>query len=708
MDIKYYDDYLKAYLSCFDKPQTQYVQLKALYGKVNEYLSNAVHAHGRATNAFALACKDSPIVGPMGATGNGLVNFKRGTLNELKDYVSWEVLACLLMRPLGTAPNQSLAQVFEAIADPKVKGGRAKHGYRFGWHSDLGSLRPSDFQSMARTSDKKDFRIPEIFGDIPRLNSQVPLTATNTSTSIKGNTTMEISSLSQVVFSLAQKSVLQEIEDHLNEWGTEINTNDIQPFIHVRRACTTILPDIEDGQATALHSAVELMNDTDSLPDIINGPAINVPDEAKHLVDKYRVEASTPLDKAMGSTPTASSSNDVIVDPNFAPMVNAVMGQVTKGKFNNIEDLVKTFNASVGLNNAAAEQINELTTKLTNTSKSVQQAIQAVPIDGITTKMEMVKASSIFKSPKGGAVKSLGFDIPTLKHYDPQGNEVAHHLVPAKDDHYVWRMKLLMKVLKAIANNDNSWLHGHTGTGKSTFVEQVAAWLNWPLIRVNLDGNIERADLTGEKDLIVDQGVTVSVFAEGILPQAMQQPCFLLLDEIDFGRADVMYVIQRALEGGGLMLTEDKGRVVQPHPLFRFLATGNTKGQGDEWGCYQGVRVLSTATLDRFTAWIHVPYLDADEELMMLKSKVPAINDNKANQMVQFAGEIRKGFIGGQLGSTLSPRGLVAMANYFVDFVEVMPSQNQALEIAVEMTLIDKMPDDNRQAVLELKNRCFK
>ena len=108
MDIKYYDDYLKAYLSCFDKPQTQYVQLKALYGKVNEYLSNAVHAHGRATNAFALACKDSPIVGPMGATGNGLVNFKRGTLNELKDYVSWEVLACLLMRPLGTAPSSSL------------------------------------------------------------------------------------------------------------------------------------------------------------------------------------------------------------------------------------------------------------------------------------------------------------------------------------------------------------------------------------------------------------------------------------------------------------------------------------------------------------------------------------------------------------------------------------------------------------------------
>lgn len=685
----------------FAKARDRHMGLKSFYSDVVDCISIADGCMWQ--QQLRDAYNKSPITGPLKSKGNGLINMKRCTLKELKDFVSWEVLASLLLTPLSTSLFKPLTfdTILEAIANPTITGGDAKCGYRFGWPTDL--LRDiEDYRSTVEHSMKSYF-------DLSRLIE--PSSQTTPSTTTETNT-MEISSLNDAVLAVAQNNIGNLAKDHYKQWGSKMDMDGMNQTQHVLDALNDMASDLDADQVSSMQTAYELRDASNDMPDLINGPTVTYPNEVFDLVEKHmKIKATEPapidlIDLDGGVVAASEPTNDVVVDPSFAPMVNAVMGQVTGGKFNNIEDMVKTFNASIALNNQAADQITDLKTKLSSSATNVARA-PVEPIDGVTTKMVMVKANTKFSGPNGAGAKALDFEVPSLIHCDPQGNEVKHHLVPEIDTKYVWRMKLLLKVLIAIKNGDNSWLHGHTGTGKSTFIEQVAAVLNWPLIRVNLDGNIERADLTGERDVIEENGTSVTVFAEGILPQAMQQPCLLLLDEIDFGRADVMYVIQRALEGNGLMLTEDKGRMVMPHQFFRFIATGNTKGQGDEWGCYQGARVLSTATTDRFTSWIHVPYLETDDEIRLLKASVPAINDNVAAQFVDLAKHVRTGFIGGELGTTLSPRGLMAMARYYVDYEAILPSKAEALELAIEVTLIDKMPDDNKQAVINIKNSVF-
>ena len=256
---------------------------------------------------------------------------------------------------------------------------------------------------------------------------------------------------------------------------------------------------------------------------------------------------------------------------------------------------------------------------------------------------------------------NLGFDIPTFDY----GGKV-HPNVPAIDPHYVFDMKTLAPLLWALSFDKRAFMHGPSGTGKTTEVHQVAARLFWPIFRVNLDSEMSRMDLIGRETLTQENGTTVSQFVEGVLPTAMQAGAIFEADEVDFGRSDVMYAFQSMLEEGGtLRLTEDGGRVVQPHPMFRVVATANTKGQGDETGCYQGARVQSAAFLDRFTVWIGKDYLEPDVEANVIRSKVPAITDKAASTLVKIAGEIRKAFVNGEILTTVSPRGLVSAAAMF-------------------------------------------
>ena len=226
-----------------------------------------------------------------------------------------------------------------------------------------------------------------------------------------------------------------------------------------------------------------------------------------------------------------------------------------------------------------------------------------------------------------------------------------HPGIPAKIEGYHFRPELVDSLAYALTVNERIYLSGHTGTGKSSLVDQVAAYLNWPVVRVNFDSEISRMDLIGREVLTQEDGTTVSKFVDGILPTAMQQPCVLLLDEIDFVRPDVAYVLQRLLETDGeLVITEDGGRRVKPHPLFRIVATGNTKGQGDETGHYTGARTQSAAFLDRFCVWADVPYLDPAQITEMTgKSEIAA-----------YYAEHVAAFIDGQVNLPLSPRGVTA------------------------------------------------
>jgi cobaltochelatase CobS len=307
--------------------------------------------------------------------------------------------------------------------------------------------------------------------------------------------------------------------------------------------------------------------------------------------------------------------------------------------------------------------------------------------------------------------KPLDFDIPTLVWTDDKGNEVRHPECPDVDDTYQFRLKHLVKFLSTIMFGNNIWLHGHTGTGKTTFAEQVAARLQFIVMRLNMDANMDSSDVKGSKDLDVKDGAPITVFTEGILPQAMVRPCWFVLDECDAGRADVLFVIQRALESKGLIITEDGGRLVKPHEHFRFIATANSRGQGDEHGWYQGVRPMNLAFLDRFGAFIEIGYLDKDDEVRMLQTAYPALADTEAKEMCQFSQEIRKAFMGGEISTTLSPRGLHAMAQYYLHFKSVLgdtqSGRRAATKDAVETVVIDKAPSDCSQTIQQLASTSF-
>lgn len=227
----------------------------------------------------------------------------------------------------------------------------------------------------------------------------------------------------------------------------------------------------------------------------------------------------------------------------------------------------------------------------------------------------------------------------------------THPDVPAIDETYHFRKDLVDSLAYSITTNERVWLHGHTGTGKSSLVDQVAARLGYPVVRVNFDGEISRMDLIGREVLRQEDGTTVSQFVDGIIPNAMQRPCILLLDEIDFVRTEVSYVLQRLLETNGeLIITEDGGRRVKADPMFRIVATANTQGHGNETGHYPGARTQSAAFLDRFTVWGEVKYLNRDQ--------IAAMTGNTT--IAAYYQEHTIAFLDGQIDLPLSPRGLMA------------------------------------------------
>lgn len=304
------------------------------------------------------------------------------------------------------------------------------------------------------------------------------------------------------------------------------------------------------------------------------------------------------------------------------------------------------------------------------------------------------------KSP--GAKKTLSFEVPSWEWDAP------HPHVPAVDPDYVFRPGHLVALLWSLVSNKRAWLAGHTGTGKSTLVEQVCARLNWPMVRVNFDSDITRMDLVGRDTLTTDaDGKTVSRFTDGILPRAMQGPNWLVLDEIDFVRPDVSYVLQRALEGQGMLITEDGGRLVRPHPWFRISATGNTKGQGDEYGIYAGARPQSLAFINRFQAFIDVDYLPASEEKRLVAARVPALPSDTLDRLMNYVAEHRKAFSNGEVLLPISPRNVVAAAEALVFSATTFTKPSDAIRWALDTTLLNAATSQDRAVLKGLADRTF-
>ena len=295
-------------------------------------------------------------------------------------------------------------------------------------------------------------------------------------------------------------------------------------------------------------------------------------------------------------------------------------------------------------------------------------------------------------------LKKLKMDIPVWEW------DGIHPDVPAIDPHYIFREDLLVKTLYAVLTNQRMYLQGHTGAGKTTLVEQVAAHLNWPFTRINFDSEITRMDLIG-RDTLQDGK---SVFVDGMLPRAMSGPYICVFDELDFCRPDVSYVMQAALEGNGLNITEDGGRIVTPHPHFRMFGTGNTVGQGDEHGMYQGARPQSLAFLDRFTIWAKVDYLSEQDREALLKRHFPALGDEEARVITKYSTEHLDAFEKSKVLQPISPRGMLAIARAVIFFNSVYPMDKKNLHRALTQTIVDRATEADGAVLKGLVDRVAK
>ena len=280
---------------------------------------------------------------------------------------------------------------------------------------------------------------------------------------------------------------------------------------------------------------------------------------------------------------------------------------------------------------------------------------------------------------------------------------VESDYVPGIEESYVFDHDTTMSILAGFAFNRRVLIQGYHGTGKSTHVEQIAARLNWPLIRVNLDSHISRIDLIGKDAIVLREGKQVTEFREGILPWALQNVCALCFDEYDAGRPDVMFVIQRVLEVEGKLTLLDQSRIIQPHDYFRLFATANTVGLGDTTGLYHGTQQINQGQMDRWNVVSALNYLPHDEEMKIVLSKVPAYDSESGQKtisaMVALADLSRAGFVGGDISTVMSPRTVITWAENAEIFKDIA--------FAFRVTFLNKCDEIERPIVAEYYQRCF-
>ena len=280
---------------------------------------------------------------------------------------------------------------------------------------------------------------------------------------------------------------------------------------------------------------------------------------------------------------------------------------------------------------------------------------------------------------------------------------VGSDYVPGVEDNYVFDHDTTMAILAGFAYNRRVLIQGYHGTGKSTHVEQIAARLNWPLIRVNLDSHISRIDLIGKDAIVLRDGKQITEFREGILPWALQNVCALCFDEYDAGRPDVMFVIHRILEVDGKLTLLDQSQVIHPHPYFRLFATANTIGLGDATGLYHGTQPINQGQLDRWNIVVTLNYLEPDAESEIVLARVPSYDNTEkkksVEQMVALANLTRQGFIAGDLSTVMSPRTVLTWAENAEIFGDI--------GVAFRLTFLNKCDEIERAVVAEYYQRCM-
>src|SRR5438445_11402611 len=280
----------------------------------------------------------------------------------------------------------------------------------------------------------------------------------------------------------------------------------------------------------------------------------------------------------------------------------------------------------------------------------------------------------------------------------------ADERVPDLDPTYVFDPDTTMAICAGFAKNRRVMVQGYHGTGKSTHIEQVAARLNWPMIRINLDAHISRIDLVGRDAIVLREGQQVTEFREGLLPWALQHPTALVFDEYDAGRPDVMFVLQRVLEVDGKLTLLAQNKVIRPHPAFRLFSTANAVGLGATTGLYHGTQQINQGQMDRWSIVTTLNYLPHDQEVNIVIAKTPMHDNDEGRKlvsaMVALADLTRAGFIAGDISTVMSPRTVITWAENARIF-------GGDIGFAFRLTFLNKCDEVERSTLAEYYQRCF-
>ena len=275
--------------------------------------------------------------------------------------------------------------------------------------------------------------------------------------------------------------------------------------------------------------------------------------------------------------------------------------------------------------------------------------------------------------------------------------------VPQVDESYVFDKDTTLSILAGFEHNRRVMVQGFHGTGKSTHIEQIAARLNWPCVRVNLDSHISRIDLLGKDAIKLNDGKQITEFQEGLLPWSIQNPVALVFDEYDAGRPDVMFVIQRILEVEGKLTLLDQNKILEPHSSFRLFATTNTVGLGDMTGLYHGTQQINQGQMDRWHILATLNYLDPDQEFKVVMSKLNNLkgvkNQDTVKNMIKLANLTRAGFSNGDISTLMSPRTVISWGQNFKIFKDIVSS--------FKLTFLNKCDEVERSIISEYFQRCF-
>ena len=285
----------------------------------------------------------------------------------------------------------------------------------------------------------------------------------------------------------------------------------------------------------------------------------------------------------------------------------------------------------------------------------------------------------------------------------PEAFQKKSEYVPKIDPDYKFDKDTTLAILAGFSFNKRVLIQGYHGTGKSTHIEQVAARLNWPCVRVNLDSHISRIDLIGKDAIVLKDGKQITEFKEGILPWSIQNPIALVFDEYDAGRPDVMFVIQRVLESEGNFTLLDKNKVLEQHDFFRIFATTNTVGLGDTTGLYHGTQQINQGQMDRWNIVSTLNYLPFEKELEIVLAKNKDFNNKDGKEllsnMIKVADLTRKGFINGDISTVMSPRTVL----HWAENTSIFKDQGYAFRI----TFLNKCDELEKKIISEYYQRCF-